>query len=805
MLDLVLGKKRSGPTAAAAEIGARFREIMVDEYQDTNGVQDAIFSALTQKKQNCFMVGDVKQSIYQFRLADPGIFLEKYHSFVPAEDAQPGQGRKVLLSSNFRSSGGVISAVNDVFAACMNPKVGGLYYGEEEMLREGIPHISLNVPETELYALEVQEDTYAEEAAFAAQRITELLDGKHLVRSAETLRPITPEDIVILLRSPGSVGGEFRYALEQRGIRCCIAGGGVDLMQTEEITELYSILQVVSNPLQDIPMVAALTGKVFGFTADELATLRIGNKKCAMFEAVSGDDSAKTRTFLQTLSQLRRAAQLSSLTQFLDQVLALTRLDSIYAAMPNGQERTANIQAFCQLAADYEAMGCRDLERFLERMDAALQRGSAISTEQDTAGAVTIMSIHKSKGLEFPVVLLCGLSRGFNQESARAQVLCHKELGLGLSCVDPVQRVRYPTVAKRAIATKILAEGLSEEMRVLYVAMTRARDRLIMTYASPTLAKDISDIALRLELCGRDCLTQEADCPGTWVLMTALQRTEAGELFHLGGRPENVSFREPLWHIAAVQAQPEMAVGAAAATTEETLPAQWVYRIKNGLSYRYPHADASEIPSKQTATQLKGRDKDHEAAENAPAQRGFSANWRKASFVKGPLQGKDYGNAIHTVMQYIRYDACDSIQMVQQEVARLQQSDCISPQQAQAVNCRQIAAFFATELGMKLRSSQNVLREFKFSVLEDAQKYYPGVADEKILLQGVVDCALIEEDGITVIDFKTDRVSEETLPVAVERYRPQVQAYAGALERIYEKKIKEKYLYFFSIGQFVKM
>jgi len=272
-LDLLLGKRRSGITAAAREIGQRFREIMVDEYQDSNRVQDAIFTALTAERQNLFMVGDVKQSIYQFRLADPSIFLEKYATYAEAEEASQQQGRKVLLSHNFRSCGSVIDAVNDVFRDCMSEAVGGLDYGDAEALREGIPHCDLGEPEVELHGIAVREDTYAEEAAFVAEQIAHLLSGNHYVRQADTLRPIGPEDIVILLRSPGSVGMEFQMALEQRGIPC-VGSGGTDLLQTEEIGTLRSLLQLISNPRQDIPLVAALASPVFAFTADELAAVR---------------------------------------------------------------------------------------------------------------------------------------------------------------------------------------------------------------------------------------------------------------------------------------------------------------------------------------------------------------------------------------------------------------------------------------------------------------------------------------------------------------------------------------------------
>ena len=272
-LDLLLGKKRTGATAAATEIGRRYREIMVDEYQDSNGVQDAIFSVLTRERQNCFMVGDVKQSIYQFRLADPEIFLKKYHTYVPAEAAVPGEGRKILLSDNFRSRGEIIDAVNHVFRSCMSPRVGGLTYGEGEALREGLKHEKLPQTAVELHTIDIREDTYGEEAAFVAERIRNMLDSGELVGDKDGFRPVTPDDIVILLRSPGSVGGRFQRALEARGIRCA-SGGGNDLLETEEIATFRSLLQTVYNPRVDIPLISTLASPLFGFTADDLAAFR---------------------------------------------------------------------------------------------------------------------------------------------------------------------------------------------------------------------------------------------------------------------------------------------------------------------------------------------------------------------------------------------------------------------------------------------------------------------------------------------------------------------------------------------------
>lgn len=786
MLDLLLGKHRSGPTLVAAEIGQRFREVMVDEYQDSNEVQDAIFSALTAKQQNCFMVGDVKQSIYQFRLADPGIFLEKYNTYLDAAEAKPGQGRKVLLSSNFRSSGAVIDAVNDVFSTCMSPLVGGLHYGIEEALNEGIPHISLPDQEIELHGIDVCEDTYAEEAAYVAQRIQKLLNGSYMVRQGETLRPIVPDDIVILLRSPGSVGREFQYALEQRGIRCT-TGASTDLLQTEEVETLRALLQVISNPLQDIPLVAVLSSRVFGFTADDLAAIRAERKYDSFYSALQCSDAPKAKAFVDRLTALRREAQMLGLSQLISRVFSLTRMDSIFAAFPDGDVRVENLQSFCQIASGYESVSTNGLEQFLDYLTRMDHKGLAVSGEANTSGAVTIMSIHKSKGLEFPVVFLCGLSRAFNLESARAQVLCDKELGLGLSCVDAQKRIRYPSIAKHAISAKIAADNLSEEMRVLYVAMTRAKDRLIITYALKNLDEELAGISRRMAFCKTLQISLDADCPGLWVLMTAIKKADSWSVI-----------REQAPEITSAMINPHEEYA--------ELPETVTDRLRSSLQFQYAHELATQIPSKQTATQLKGRDKDLEVAENAGGIVQYHRAWRKPSFVGASTNvGKEFGNILHTIFHYISYESCGDIAGVKGEIDRLVRVGYISPEQANAVDPATVAAFFKTEIGKKLLGNGSVLREFKFSVLCDASEYYPKVTGEKILLQGVVDCALIEPDGITVIDFKTDRVTETTIGTVTERYTGQLSVYAKALERIYELPIKAALLYFFQQNAFVKI
>ncbi|MGM9603493.1 MAG: helicase-exonuclease AddAB subunit AddA [Faecousia sp.] len=799
-LDLLLGKSRTGITAAARELSARFREILVDEYQDSNGVQDAIFSALTEEKQNCFLVGDVKQSIYRFRLADPQIFLEKYASFAPAEQAKPGEGRKILLSHNFRSGAEVISGINDVFSHCMSPEVGGLYYTEAEALREGVPHVPLEDQATELYVLEVTDgDSYEKEAAFAAGRIRQMLESGTAVRQGDSLRPVTPEDIVILLRSPGTMAEPFRRALEAEGIRCALEGGA-NLMDTEEVSTLCALLQTVANPRQDIPLLTVLASPVFGFTADELAGLRAGSKKICIFEALLNSGQPKVQEFLDILSLLRRKARLEPLTALLQSCFLLTRLDSVYGAMPGGKAKKENLQTFYQMAVDFEKGNLRTLDQFLEHLETL--RGSQVAADRSSAGCVTIMSIHKSKGLEFPVVFLCGLSHRFNASDVRQQVLCDKDLGLGLAVADNQNRLRYSSISKRAIAASIQRESVSEELRVLYVAMTRARDRLVMTCTMKNPEKKLRNLSDRLSAGGERLLCMEADCHGDWILTAAMQRLEAGELHALSGRPEKLYLSDYPWKIRLLQTESATEKASALAEEEVPFPAEAVEQLKKGLSFRYDHLPATQAPSKQTVTGRKGRTRDEEVQEDTPAQH-RSQPWRKPTFREAPKGGTARGNAVHSAMQFIRYEACADLPSVEAELSRLVQAGYLTSEQGGMVNPKQIVAFFASDIGKKLRSGTPYIREFKFSILDAGENYGEGLEGEQVLLQGVVDCALLEKDGITVLDFKTDRVTPDTLPQAVRRYQLQLDTYAEALSRIYEMPIKEKYLYFFHLNQFV--
>ena len=807
MLELLLGKHRSGPTAVAKELGRRFREIMVDEYQDTNEVQDTIFSVLSKERNNCFMVGDVKQSIYQFRLADPTIFLEKYNTYSYAEQAGESEPRKIILSKNFRSSDSVIGAVNDVFTRCMSQNVGGLDYGADEMLYAGIEdRPKQHEPEIELYCLQTSAQTYVQEAALVADRIAELLDGTHTVRDKEGFRPITPEDIVILLRSPKSNGGFFIRALQEKGIRC-VMEKSADILQTEEVGTLLALLQTIHNPLQDIPLAAVLCSRVFGFTSDDLARLRAPYKKTELYTALRQCQTEKAREFLGLLDDLRQKSRTLTVWELVEYTLAQTGFDSIYGAMADGVQRTANLQAFCAHVSGYCTAGNKDLNSFIEHISNMGDNGLLLESDAKPSGCVSIISIHKSKGLEYPVVVLGCLSREFNDEDAQKPVLCHKELGLGLNCVDTANRVRYPTLAKKAILKRILSDAVSEEMRILYVAMTRAKDRLIMTHAYKFLPGQISKMAAAMDIYEPEYITATANCPGKWVLYTAMHRTEAGELFAMGDKPSATEVSTDPWLIRAIQAAEPNASESATQLQEgvEAVDREVMEKMRKHLSFRYPYASATQIPSKQTATQLKGRQKDQEAAENTHSKLTLRNSFRVPSFVQTQTDGVFYGNAIHSAMQHIEFVKCLTLDDVNGEISRLVEEGYITREQGNAVNCSHILRFFQSELGQKIIYAKTVYREFKFSILDDAGVYYTDAGEEKILLQGVVDCILVEDDGIVVLDFKSDALTSASVSDTARKYTMQVTAYARAIAKIFQQKVKRACLYFFRCDEFVDL
>lgn len=818
----LLREEDGSPSQLALDVGRQFREVMVDEYQDTNQVQNAIFGALSGGGR-LFMVGDVKQSIYRFRLAEPGIFLDKLDRFAPADRARPGEDRRVLLSHNFRSRPEVLEGVNFIFRNVMTRAAGELDYTEEAALRPGRtdlppdPRYRVELNCVDLSALtdggeeeeKVSKDLIAARAA--ARRVRELLDSGLPVGD----RPVRAEDIVILLRSPNPVLRHYAAALEEQGLPWS-ADGGREFFGTTEISATTALLQVLDNPRQDVALLAALRSPLFGFTPDRLAQLRAQAKgtvyDCLAAGAARGETDCAD--FLSLLSGLRELAAEESSHRLLWHIYGKLDVPAVFAAMPDGQRRRANLMALYDEAARFESGGHRGLMAFLLHLSRMMENEVPVPVPGGETGGVRILSIHHSKGLEFPVALVCGLDRQFNEADAKATILFHPALGLGPKRVDRKRGLRYTTIARDAVALRIRKQLRAEEMRLLYVAMTRAEHKLILFTAVNGRGGALASLAGQAQCPPPPRQMADARSMSEWVLTPALCRRDSAPLWADldAPRPAPPAEEGPLWDIrllsgADFETPPGQKTGGEAAATAASLPdglVQW-------LSWRYPHMASAAIASKLTATQLKGREKDAEVSEDAvelhPAAPQAAALRRPVFQGERPLTAAQRGTALHMVMQYLDYGRTGSFEEIAEEITRLVEGRYITPQQGNAVNPADILAFFRSELGLRLRRSQRVEREFKFSLLVPAADYYPEAEPgEEVLLQGVVDCWFVEEDGaVTVVDFKTDRVAQDGVERRALDYRPQLDAYSRALSQAAGVSVKRRYLWFFSTGRAVEL
>ncbi len=810
------------PTELARQWSTRYDEIMVDEYQDTNEVQNAIFSALSRDGTNLFMVGDVKQSIYRFRLADPTIFLGKYRSFKPYTEAGEGEERRVILSRNFRSRPEVLEGCNDLFRAIMSVPFGEMEYADDQALYPGASYepdpaycVELDALDGDIDGEEGAEKVSRDllEARFAARRIRELLDEGFPVSDGEGgTRPVRPSDMVILLRSPNTVLRHYARALAERDILWEAEGGG-DFFGSTEISVALSLLQIVDNPRQDVPLISVLRSPVYGFSADRLAEIRAASPDTDFYAALEADDGEDSRAFLAELDDLRFGSGDMSSHQLLWHIYDRTNLLGIFGAMEEGEARQGNLLALAELARQFEGSGHKGLFRFLTYLTRLRENGNTLTppTPGRTGGGVRIMSIHKSKGLEFPVVLLCGLARRLNREDMSRPILFHPKLGVGPKGLDVERGIEYPTLARMAVARQLEREMMAEELRLLYVAMTRAKEKLILSVALTGGGKDMEKLAGDSGYPVDPQVLLACQSVGQWVLLHALCRPEAGALRRAAG--QEVAIPEaplgPQWDIrfvdgtALTQAPPRRWMAPEREIEENE---DWT-DLTGLLRWTYPHGAEVAIPSKLTATQLKGRALDEEAAEEAPRpSRPLSFGRPRFAAEELGLTAAQRGTALHQVLQYIDFERSETVEGVRAEISRLVEQQYITPQQGEAVDPAPIAAFFQSDLGQDLLSSVSLRREFKFSILEPAHRYYPQAGEgEQVLFQGVVDCYYETLEGITVVDFKTDRVTKATLAHRAEHYRPQLEAYSRALEEITGKRVIRRVLWFFALGRSVDL
>jgi len=785
----------------------RFDEVMVDEFQDTNQVQNAIFRAVSDGGRSLFTVGDVKQSIYRFRLADPTIFLNRYESFKLWNEAGEGEPRKVLLTRNFRSRPQVLEGVNDLFRDLMSKQFGELDYTQDQALVPGA-----TFPEGGDYRLELdvvdtgeavdeegeQEDKNLLEARNAALRIRQLLDADPAWK---------PTDVMILLRSPGPVLHHYIRALNEQGIPWS-ADAGENFFDATEINVALALLRIVDNPRQDVALIAALRSPVYHFSADRLAQLRAGAQgdfyTVVVQAAQRGEQDCAD--FLAELEQLRFGAGERSCSQLIWHIYQQTNLLGLFSALPEGEARRSHLLALYELAQRQESSGCRTLFEFLLRLDRMQANGqrllSGVAREQE---GVRIMSIHRSKGLEAPVVLVCGLGRRFNREDSMRPVLFHSKLGVGPKYLEQERHIELNTLARRAVALTLEREMLAEELRLLYVAMTRAREKLILTMSMPRMARTLA--SLREEAASPVAPQALAECPcmGHWLLLSALSRRSGQPLRELAGltEPADRDYTIP-WDVRVVdgtqleggRTRPEHRTAKSVCLPNEE-------ELREAFAWSYPYEQAVDTPSKLTATQLKGRELDREAAQDTrpPQTKTPLSRPRFAAEAMG-LTPAQWGNALHLAMQYLDFDRTGSKKEIAQQLRELVEGEFLDPLQAEAADPAVLDRFFRSDLGRELVQARPH-REFKFSMLVPAGDYYPGVEGEQVLLQGVVDCWFETEDGVTVVDFKSDRVDEATVQQRAADYRPQLDAYAKALSRLTGKPVNRRVLWFFALNRAV--
>ena len=800
-LELLVDKESGKATWIAVELSQRYREIMVDEYQDVNAVQDMIFHAISREGKNLFMVGDVKQSIYRFRLADPTIFLDKYESF--ADWSEEGkEPRRILLQENFRSRKSVLDCANHVFSNIMSRELGELEYDEDAALRYGAPDYpeGTDIP-AELclidpLATDSEEETpekTALEARYVARRIREMMDAGTPVSEGGRLRRCRWSDFALLMRSPSGKGSIFHAELAKAGIpvHSTQAGGFFTAL---EVSIAIDMLAIIDNPHADVPLISVLRSPAFGFEPDELASIRAADRRgdfyTALLAAAEGGNG-RCAAFAEKLAAIRKAAPDMSLDALLWRVYTETGLFSICSAMNGGDERRANLMSLFQLARSFEESGYRGLFRFVAWLRRMAERGQEPQRLSE-GDSVSIMSIHKSKGLEFPFVFLCDLAHKFNKNDSRENVLIHSSLGLGPKLTDTARGVEYPTLARRAIERQLETEMLSEEMRVLYVAMTRARERLIMTAALPKAGEKIEKMRVDAESPMPPALLRSAGSFAHWLCCAAALDSKGF-----------ISLRIiPADSVEENQSDNEEASEAVCCADAAVLDA-----MRKNFAHSYPFAEAVELPTKLSATELGRYDGGEEAA--GLVRQADDYDFRRPAFSAGDagkLSAAARGTATHSFMQYVDFSAAGSREGLEAERRRMAESGFLTAAEAEAVSLSAVEKFFQSELGLLLRNAEKVHREFRFTLLCDAADCLGGNAQgEEVLLQGIIDCLVEEPEDLTVIDYKTDRVSPESAPERAGHYRSQIEAYSEAAERIFGKKVRRRVLHFLTPGVSVEM
>ena len=886
------------PTAAALEYRAYFEEILIDEYQDSNLIQDFLLRSISREttdKANLFMVGDVKQSIYKFRLARPELFMKKYEVYQTAGQDAGARCRKILLRSNFRSRmAAVLEPVNEIFRQVMTKAVGGIDYdrdnelcgggdyppAEEDgrsacsaellLIDSGADAAEKSPEQPDDGAVTEEEDEESRtarelEASAAARKILELLDpvtgARVYDKERKAYRNAVGSDIVILLRTMSGWSETFTDTLMRFGIPA-YADTQSGYFRTIEVQTLLSLLSIIDNPRQEIPLAAVLRSPIGGFTDEELAELRIACPAREFYDSLLrvGEENPKAAKFLAMLADFRRRAPYLGTRELLEEILHETGYEHYVQAMPGGDRRRANVEMLKAKASEFEQTGYRSLfqfNRYIERLRRYEVDYGEAGLSQGDENQVRILSIHKSKGLEFPIVILAGTAKVFNDQDTKASLILHPDYGIGPDCMDPEERTETATLMKSALALGLRLDNLGEELRVLYVAMTRAKERLIMTGVtgsgrSSCLAKRLSDLYMLRsgaeEQLPYDSLTRvhsELDL----ILLGLARNPSMDEIYemydiaagrHTGQHAQfDIQVISPASVAAAGEAysltQDEKRCRLEAFRQEPGENPELAEKILKTFDYHYPFAGEQDIPVKVSVSELKhaGRtDIDEDAVYlYEPPVPAFAAGKQQGGLTEGSttedgstggmpgskeaqpagqrepgaaaaITGSALGTVYHRIMQELDFRAAAASHTIAGQLQRMKEDGRLTEAEEEAVEQKRFLSFFDTELGQRMARAE-VVKEQPFVIGIPASRIRPETgSSEMVLVQGIID-AFFEEDGeLVLVDYKTDHVAAaDGAEVLKARYRVQLDYYAEALTRILKKPVKECWIYSFTLGR----
>lgn len=786
-------------TPLALKLAENYAEILVDEYQDVNKAQDMIFSALSNNESNLFMVGDVKQSIYRFRQAMPEIFLSRRDGMEEYENGN--YPAKVTLGKNFRSRKGVTEIVNFIFSSLMSRDAGGLDYDKNEFLEAA----NTSYPEkkgadTEICLIET-ENNFEAQARYIADYIEKAMSDGTTFTDGETQRKACYRDFCILLRSVKGCSKEFVDELTARGIPVsCEAGES--FLSSPEIMFMISLLKVIDNPVDDIPLTTVLLSPVFGFTADDLALMRAAQRKgsvyqCVVFAAENGN--SKAEMFLERTKDMRRLASTVSASELIRRLISETGYGAVVSTMKDSSKRRANLNSFIDLASRYESTGKKGVAGFVRYIDNITKGGVKITSaasDAENEDSVKIMTIHKSKGLEFPVCFLAACEKKYNELSVREDLLIAPESGIGIK--NSAGFAKFDTLPRIAAKLEITKAEHSEELRVLYVALTRPKEKLVILASSSDWSKELSGIAANvrddvlIDPFTVNSFSSYAKC----ILSAVIRHPDAHPLRNAAGVSSSIAIKcdTPL-ETKIIKDNPEEKEKSEEIICEKANP-DTVAEIRERLNYVYPYASLEGVVAKRIASKL---DSDGIGGE-------FFASRRPAFVSKDRLTPAQRGTATHRFMQYADYESAGKD--VEKEIMRLVESGMLTETEAKVVDGKAIAGFFRSELAKRILNADKVYKEYAFTVAIPLSEMNPETpADEaqgeSIIIEGVADCAFEENGELVIIDFKTDRASDES--ELVLHYKEQLSVYRRCLAEVIGLPVKETVIYSFSLGKTIEI